>query len=66
VRGHRARPFNGNLDEIGGTCELHGEDENFVGNNILADRSGANRSLARPRRRRDDDIKIDLKRKNCI
>ena len=66
MRRHRVRTFSGNLDEIGGTCELYGEDENFVGNNILADRPGANRSLARPRRRRDDDIKIDLKRKNCI
>jgi len=45
---------------------MHRKDEKFIGNNILSDRTGANRSLGRSRIRREDNIKIDFIGKNWI
>jgi hypothetical protein len=48
---------------VGGTCGLHGGGERFL--QVLVGRSESKRPLGRPRRRWEDNIKLDL-REICI
>jgi transposase len=46
-------------DEVGGTCGTHGGGERFY--RVLVGRTEGKRPLGRPRRRREDNIKMDLR-----
>jgi hypothetical protein len=46
-------------NEVGGTCGTHGEGRGVY--RVLVRRSGGKRPLGRPRRRWEDNIKLDLR-----
>jgi hypothetical protein len=46
-------------DEVGGTCSTHGEGRGVHG--VLVVRSEGKRPVGRPRRRWEDDIKMDIR-----
>jgi hypothetical protein len=46
-------------DEVGGTCSMHGEGRGVY--RVLVGRPEAKRPLGRPRRRWEDNIKMELR-----
>jgi transposase len=49
------------MDEVGGTCSTHGGEEGRGVYRILVGRPEGERPLGRPRRRWEDNIKMDLR-----